>query len=491
MQLSAALITLALAVASASARPSRGFERRAAFTLQNGKDAIALNAKFSKLTASSSCTAGEDACVGDKFAQCVGSKFVTSACSAGTVCAALPLVNSAGTSVTCTTAADRDARIAATGASGAGSNNAAQGGAAGNNKGAAAAKSGKGKGKGAAKSTSAASTAAAAAATGKGKGKGADNAGKGTAAVAAQGGDAQKSLTLDPKVIATGFADDGQDVPTAGQVASLTSKNNFINFCLTVNKPITNGQQVKTGSCNPAPMGVIAATTNMPSGKFTNPKNLDTIKANTNLTISLALKHLDAGHFTNAQETYYAAPQQVNAQGDIIGHTHVVVEKIDSLTTTKVTDPNVFQFFKGVNGAAVNGVVSADVPGGLPVGCYRLASINAAANHQPTLVAVAQHGSLDDMVYFCATADGKPDAAAAGVANVGKAAGKGAAAAAAGGAAGAAAAKANKGSANASKGAAAAGNKAQAKGTANKGAANKGAAAANKGAAAATKGKKN
>lgn len=31
-------------------------------------------------------------------------------------CAALPLVNSAGTSITCTTSADRDARIAATGA---------------------------------------------------------------------------------------------------------------------------------------------------------------------------------------------------------------------------------------------------------------------------------------------------------------------------------------------------------------------------------------
>ena len=74
---------------------------------------------------------------------------------------------------------------------------------------------------------------------------------------------------LDPNVIAKGFENDGQDVPTAGQVASLTSSNNFINFCLTVpNLPISNGLQVKTGSCNPAPMGVIAATTNMPSSKF-------------------------------------------------------------------------------------------------------------------------------------------------------------------------------------------------------------------------------
>ncbi|KAH9043796.1 hypothetical protein EDB85DRAFT_2206043 [Lactarius pseudohatsudake] len=64
---------------------------------------------------------------------------------------------------------------------------------------------------------------------------------------AGAGGDPQTSLTLDPKVISAGFEKNGQEVPTAGQVASLTSSNNFINFCLTVNKPLTNGLQTKTG----------------------------------------------------------------------------------------------------------------------------------------------------------------------------------------------------------------------------------------------------
>jgi len=58
------------------------------------------------------------------------------------------------------------------------------------------------------------------------------------------------------------------------------------------------------------------------------------------------------------------------------------------------------RFFKGVNGAAVNGVVSEQVANGLPAGVYRLCSINTDANHAPCLVAVAQHGSLDDCVYF-------------------------------------------------------------------------------------------
>jgi len=203
-------------------------------------------------------------------------------------------------------------------------------------------------------------------------------------------------------VIAKGFENDGQGGNAEpGQVASLTSNNNFINFCLTVNKPLTNGQQIKGGSCNPAPMGVIASSSNMPASKFVTPANLDTVKANTQFTIKMAVQNLEAGNFVNAQANYYAAPQQVNGQGDIIGHTHFVVQAIDSLTSTKVLDPQTFAFFKGVNTAAAqDGTVSVDVTNGLPAGTYRLASINTAANHQPCLVAIAQHGSLDDQVYF-------------------------------------------------------------------------------------------
>ena len=205
---------------------------------------------------------------------------------------------------------------------------------------------------------------------------------------------------LDPGVIAKGFENDGQSNPEAGQVASLTSNNNFINFCLTVNKPLTNGQQIKDGSCNPAPMGVIASSSNMPSSKFVNPPNLGTVKANKQFTIKMALTHLEAGSFVNAQENYYSAPQFVNDQGDIVGHSHFVIQTIDDLGSTKVLDPSQFAFFKGVNTPAdADGTVSVDVTDGLPSGTYRLSSINTASNHQPCLVAIAQHGSLDDQVY--------------------------------------------------------------------------------------------
>lgn len=43
----------------------------------------------------------------------------------------------------------------------------------------------------------------------------------------ASANDLQTSLTLDPGQVQPGLANDGQAVPTAGQVASLTSTNNL------------------------------------------------------------------------------------------------------------------------------------------------------------------------------------------------------------------------------------------------------------------------
>ncbi|TEB39112.1 hypothetical protein FA13DRAFT_443084 [Coprinellus micaceus] len=368
-------VTLSL-VCAALARPTVTLDKRqGGFALKNGQDAIALNNKFAGLNANSPCQAGENACVNNGFAQCVGGKFVVQGCAPGTICAALPLVNAPGTSITCTTAADRDARIAATGAKGP-----SAGGNTGNNNGGSS-----GGNTGGTKPTPN---------TGNNGGNNGGNGGNNG------GGDAQTSRTLDPAVIATGFANNGQSKPEPGQVASLTSSNNFINFCKTVNRPITNGAQIADGSCNPAPMGVIAAKSKMPASKFLNPANLGKVKANTPFTVQMAIQNLETGHFVNAQENYFSAPQQVNGQGVIQGHSHIVMQKMESLTSNKILDPTVFAFFKGLNGAAQNGVLSTEVTNGLPRGVYRLASINAAANHQPVLVAVAQHGSLDDVVYF-------------------------------------------------------------------------------------------
>ncbi|KAF8516012.1 hypothetical protein BU17DRAFT_51227, partial [Hysterangium stoloniferum] len=86
---------------------------KTSFTLSNRKAIQALNKQFASLSTSSSCTAGQNACVNNQFAQCVDGKFVLTGCAGGLQCAVLPLVNSPGTSITCVEAV---AHIAATGA---------------------------------------------------------------------------------------------------------------------------------------------------------------------------------------------------------------------------------------------------------------------------------------------------------------------------------------------------------------------------------------
>jgi hypothetical protein len=206
-------------------------------------------------------------------------------------------------------------------------------------------------------------------------------------------------LTLDPSVICKSFSLTGQETPTKGQSESITSTNNFINFC--VGKTNTDGKQIKEGSCNPCPIGDIPSFDNMPSAKFAFPANGDSsIAPNTAFTVKLNIKKMQTGVFTNAQVKYFAAPQQLNGQGQIIGHTHITIEKLEALGSTKVTDPRSFAFFKGVNDPDAGGVASAAVADGLPAGAYRICSINSAANHQPVIVPVAQHGWLDDCSYF-------------------------------------------------------------------------------------------
>ncbi|KAG8990722.1 hypothetical protein FRB90_001640 [Tulasnella sp. 427] len=224
------------------------------------------------------------------------------------------------------------------------------------------------------------------------------------------GNGSQTSLTLDKSQIGSNIAKNGLAGGNneAGQVASLTSKNNFINFCATVDVPITNAPQRGNQHAHVfflvysavANRGVIAGKTKMPSATFQSPKNLDTIAANKDFTVKLAIKNMQTGAFVNPQTNYFGAPQQVNDNGQVIGHSHITIQKINGLSDTAVLDAQKFAFFKGLNAKASGGVLSTVVTGGLPAGTYRMCTINTASNHQPVLVAVAQHGSLDACAYF-------------------------------------------------------------------------------------------
>ncbi|KAK6524142.1 hypothetical protein TWF694_005803 [Orbilia ellipsospora] len=208
------------------------------------------------------------------------------------------------------------------------------------------------------------------------------------------------ALALNPNNVQTGSQQTGQngtDVQ-AGQVNSATDPANFINFC--TGKTLTNGLQVKTGSCNGIVMGDIPSTENMISSMFVFPVHNQNLAANTDFTVKVQVNNLVAGSFTNAQATYYSAPQQLQG-GKIVGHCHITCQAIGSLTSTTPPDPKTFAFFKGINdNGNGQGELSATVTGGLPAGAYRCCTMNSASNHQPVLMPVAQRGTQDDCVKF-------------------------------------------------------------------------------------------
>jgi len=244
-------------------------------------------------------------------------------------------------------------------------------------------------------------------------------ANNGTAAAANNGntGDPQTSPTLDPTVISKNFEQNGQNPPVTGQTASLTSSNNFINFCLLTLKqfPLTDGQQLKGGSCNDVIVGLLPPANKMVSTIITFPQDGDVVEANKAFTITVLSINIKLGVFTNAQTTYLAAPQTLDPNtNEIVGHTHVTVQAITS--TTAPPDPSQFAFFKGINSPADGqGQVSADVTNGLPPGDYRVCTMTSAANHQPVVMPIAQRGSQDDCVRFKA----QVGAASNGTANAG------------------------------------------------------------------------
>jgi len=139
----------------------------------------------------------------------------------------------------------------------------------------------------------------------------------------------------------------------------------------------------------------------MPSAKFIFPPNFEVLAKGRAFTVQLVINHLETGWFTNPETTYMSAPLAVNSNGDIMGHSHVVVEKLTGgFGQTIPTNPKEFVFFKGLNMPAVNGVLSTNVTGGLPAGYYRITVLHSGANHQPIATPVAQRGALGDMVYF-------------------------------------------------------------------------------------------
>jgi hypothetical protein len=126
-------------------------------------------------------------------------------------------------------------------------------------------------------------------------------------------------------------------------------------------------------------MGRIVSKDKMPSAKFKYPLNGSLIAANTTFTVQLAIQNLDTGYFSNSDTNFLAAPQSVNDQGVLMGHSHIVIQAVSSYMSVDPLDPQQFVFFKALNAAATNNILSIAVTGGIPAGIYRISSVSLAA----------------------------------------------------------------------------------------------------------------
>jgi hypothetical protein len=151
-------------------------------------------------------------------------------------------------------------------------------------------------------------------------------------------------------------------------------------------------------------MGDIPAKTSMVSSIILNPPTGGEIASGETFNITVQMSNLVAGSFTNADATYYAAPQTLE-NGQVVGHTHVTVQDLGAtLNPTAALDATAFAFFKGINDPGNGqGLLTATVTGGLPPGNYRVCTLASASNHQPVLMPVAQRGSADDCTKFVVT----------------------------------------------------------------------------------------
>lgn len=82
------------------------------FRPNNADEAEKLTKEFANLTSNSTCKDGQNACIKEQFAQCVNGKFKLFSCGNTLKCVVLPLVLQPGTTITCSTEADRLARLA-------------------------------------------------------------------------------------------------------------------------------------------------------------------------------------------------------------------------------------------------------------------------------------------------------------------------------------------------------------------------------------------
>lgn len=156
-------------------------------------------------------------------------------------------------------------------------------------------------------------------------------------------------------------------------------------------------------------MGKIPPAKNMISAIITNPLPDDRLAANTTFEVLIQTRNLHSGVQTNPAVSYFTAPQDIDEDGYVLGHCHVVIEELGSLRTLIAPDTLEVCLFPGHQRCGRRRAASdgshwraADGP------LSRLHHV-AAGNHQPVVTPLAQRGGQNDCARFAVVESAEDD----------------------------------------------------------------------------------
>lgn len=187
-----------------------------------------------------------------------------------------------------------------------------------------------------------------------------------------------------------------------GNKGNKKGKGKGDNYCKSVGFGdfITDGTQQQFRTCSLTVQGEIPDVESMVSTIILSPKNGEEIQLNSSFTITIKSINIEYGFFDDPNTLYYLSPQTLNKNGIIQGHNHVVIQQlIDDNTVPTAINP---LFFKGLNEASLDGILSTEVDGNdiTEIGEYRLCTSTSSRGHQPVLSPVARRGFQDDCIRF-------------------------------------------------------------------------------------------
>jgi len=197
-------------------------------------------------------------------------------------------------------------------------------------------------------------------------------------------------------LFSTGSVAQNQDGVIGDQIPSLKGAAVCNNRAFVPSDGTQNPNKAGDKVCVSTPIGQLPSVNQMVSCIITNPRNGQVIKRNQPFTVDIKLANLETGLFSDPNFDYYDLPQELNAQGQVKGHSHITIQRLNG---NSVPDAKVFAFFKGLNGKAKGGVLSQLVENGLPQrGTHRICTMNSANTHQCVVMPVAQRGAQDDCI---------------------------------------------------------------------------------------------